>query len=123
MADHADEFFPGISAGPTPYEVNTTATPTTIDIEWRIPSHNNGILESTVLRFNNDTIDLLPEDTNYTFTDLEPFTIYNISISYINEPLDDGSGGGEGVVYTTQVQTLPTGRLNINIISFIPHLF
>ncbi len=91
------------------------ATQTRVDIEWSIPSQNYGILESTVLRFNNDTIDLLPEDTNYTFTDLKPFTVYNISISCINEPLDDGSGGGEGVAYTTQVQTLPTGRLNINI--------
>ncbi len=96
-------------AGPTPYDVNTTMTPTTISVEWSIPTDNYGVLEKTVLRLNNDTIDLLPEETSYNFTDLEPFTAYNISISCINEPLDDGNGGGEGVAYTTQVQTLPTG--------------
>ncbi|VDM03638.1 unnamed protein product [Schistocephalus solidus] len=74
----------------------TVITNTTIYIRWRVPSGQYGDVKGYHLLGSGIDTNLTIWTTEYTFTALEPFTVYNFSIAVENMPSEDDLGGGLG---------------------------
>ncbi|VDM03401.1 unnamed protein product [Schistocephalus solidus] len=74
----------------------TVITNTTIYIRWRVPSGQYGDVKGYHLLGAGINANLTRWTTEYTFTALEPFTVYNFSIAVENMPSEDALGGGLG---------------------------
>ncbi|KAM9311607.1 phosphatidylinositol phosphatase PTPRQ [Gastrophryne carolinensis] len=62
--------------------VSTAANATSISLEWSSPSEPNGIIVLYEIIYTNSTVILSQNtsSTSYTLTDLNPFTLYRISV-------------------------------------------
>ncbi|VDM05408.1 unnamed protein product [Schistocephalus solidus] len=69
---------------------------TTISITWKVPSGQYGNVKGYQLLGAGIEVNLPAWTTEYTFTELTPFTMYNISIAVENIPFGYGRGGGMG---------------------------
>ncbi len=86
-----------------------------ITINWTLPAENFGVLESVNLNASGPVgpvcSEQLPKDSTETnCTGLSPFTEYNVSVTTVNAKLDGKYGGGEGLPYSSNVQTLAMGK-------------
>ncbi len=91
-----------------------------ITINWTLPAENFGVLESVNVYASGPAGAVcskqLPKDATETnCTGLNPFTDYNVSVTTVNEKLDGKYGGGEGLPFSINIQTLAMCEyLNLN---------
>ncbi len=98
-------------AGPTPQEVTTVPSYELITINWTLPAENFGVLESVNVYASGPAgavcSQQLPNDATETnCTGLSPFTDYSESVTTVNAELDGKYGGGEGLPFSINIQTL-----------------
>ncbi len=102
-------------AGPTPQDVTAVPSYEFSTINWTLPAENFGVIESVNVYASGPTGDVfykqLPKDATETnCTGLSPFTDYNVSVTTVNAKLNGKYGGGEGLPFSINVQTLAMGE-------------
>ena len=81
--------------------VTTSNMLRTLILEWDPPSSPGGIITTYMVTYNDTTVDISSNDTDYTITGLNPYTNYSITVSACTS---NGCGEQSDVVIETTAE-------------------
>ena len=73
----------------------------TLIVQWEPPSSPGGIITAYMVNYDNMTVDITNNDTNYTITGLDPYTNYSITVIACTS---NGCGNESNVVIGTTAE-------------------